>query len=96
MNFAIIMLREKNQTRKNPDCIRTDVYEALGQAKLIYCYGSHKVVASRVGMGMMGKRPEGTFWCNKNALNLGMTVGLYGCALLSKFIELHTLDLQLH
>lgn len=53
------------------------------------------MVASRVGMGMMRKGHGGTFWCNENTLNLGATLG-YMSVLLSKFIELHTLDLQLH
>lgn len=95
MNLAIIMRREKSQTQKITGCIRIYLYEALGQAKILYCYGSYKVVASRVGMGMMRKGHGGTFWCNENTLNLAATLG-YMSVLLSKFIELHTLDLQLH
>lgn len=78
MDFAIITLSERSQTKKSTYCIGIHVYEASGQAKLIYCHRSHKVVASGVSIEIMGKGHEGTFWGNESVLNLDMTVGYMG------------------
>lgn len=75
MNTAGIMLIEGSQTQKSMYCLSIHLYEAFERAKVTYCYRSHKVIASGVGVG---GRKRGV---RENVLNLDKTVGYTGVIL---------------